>query len=176
MDTNDRNNAAGSGSRLSLVQPTSLPEPQPLMEIIDEELWARDWSFRHLCELMGSGDQREVGIWKLALEMMRAVENDVNVIVDQKTADVLGRVFEVSPQLFINLHESWRDHLRKQTLCDDCHVENPVWFTSNEVWNTVIPGRVGVLCPICFIERAETAGLNTTGWKLMPEGELSNAG
>lgn len=53
--------------------------------------------------------------------------------------------------------------------CQVCGRINPVWFAANEVWNAVIPERVGFICPICFIERAERQGFQCAGWQLVPE-------
>ena len=58
---------------------------------------------------------------------------------------------------------------KNEQKCDDCGRENPVWFAANEVWNAVIPGCVAMLCPICFIRRAEQDGYQCTGWQLVPE-------
>ena len=52
--------------------------------------------------------------------------------------------------------------------CQECGVENVVWFTDNIVWNRVIPGRTAMLCPICFIRRADGV-IPNTGWKLVSE-------
>lgn len=37
-----------------------------------------------------------------------AYVDDKNLILDQKTADCLGKVFDVSPGYFINLDRAWR--------------------------------------------------------------------
>ena len=53
--------------------------------------------------------------------------------------------------------------------CADCGRPSPTWFAPNEVWNRVFPERVGIVCPTCFVVRAEAAGINPTGWELRPE-------
>src|SRR6185437_14169729 len=53
--------------------------------------------------------------------------------------------------------------------CDDCGVPVPTWFAPSEVWNAVIPERVGMLCANCFIRHAEHIGFQCTGWELRPE-------
>lgn len=59
--------------------------------------------------------------------------------------------------------------------CDDCGTaENPIWFTDNVLWNTVIRphGEVQAdpfLCPTCFIIRVHESGLRPTGWRLIPD-------
>lgn len=91
-------------------------EAFPLMEFIDDELWARNWSFRYLCEQMAEGDPKETEIYKLAFELHRAVEDDPNVTLSTQMAEDMGRAFGVDPQFFINLHEAWRAHLREEGL------------------------------------------------------------
>jgi hypothetical protein len=54
-------------------------------------------------------------------------------------------------------------------ICDDCNHTIPVWFINNDLWNRVIPDRRGMLCPCCFISKAEAAGIECTGWELVPE-------
>lgn len=59
--------------------------------------------------------------------------------------------------------------------CQDCARDNPVWFAPNAVWNLALGGPDakgdpgGILCPLCFIRRAEAAGIVPTGWELRPE-------
>lgn len=57
----------------------------------------------------------------------------------------------------------------------DCGGLNPVWFAPNRLWNLVIGGPEakddpgGFYCPVCFILRAEAAGVVPAGWSLSPE-------
>jgi hypothetical protein len=57
----------------------------------------------------------------------------------------------------------------QEGICQDCGREYGVWFAPNEIWNLVIPERVGILCPICFMTRADHAAISFTGWELRPE-------
>ncbi|ODU36613.1 MAG: hypothetical protein ABS88_00030 [Sphingopyxis sp. SCN 67-31] len=49
--------------------------------------------------------------------------------------------------------------------CDACGQANPVWFAPSPLWNLVVGGPDatddpgGIVCPICFIEKAEAAGI-----------------
>lgn len=62
------------------------------------------------------------------------------------------------------------------TICQSCGQPNPCWFAANEIWNRVVPERSGVLCPSCFIKRAELAGVGTKdAWKLVPVELRGNA-
>lgn len=56
-------------------------------------------------------------------------------------------------------------------ICMDCGRHCIVWFADNEVWNRVISpeNRFLMLCPTCFVVRAEAQGIKTTGWKMTPE-------
>lgn len=89
------------------------------------------------------------------------------------TIQRLGQEFdapEASPSL--GMGEAHGD--RK---CDACHRANPVWFAPSPLWNLVIGGPEatddpgGVLCPICFIEKAEAAGVMpaTGAWLVTKE-------
>lgn len=59
--------------------------------------------------------------------------------------------------------------------CQDCEIENPVWFAASPLWNAVMGGPEangdpgGIVCPNCFIVRAEAAGQKPTAWELRPE-------
>lgn len=57
-----------------------------------------------------------------------------------------------------------------EDFCQQCGGPNFVWFAANDVWNKVIPERVGVLCPRCFAERAKRVGFGVA-WELVPQRE-----
>jgi hypothetical protein len=60
--------------------------------------------------------------------------------------------------------------IRNEGTCDDCSCEYVTpWFAANELWNRVVPDRVALLCPNCFLKRAKAAGLNPTGWEIREE-------
>lgn len=54
--------------------------------------------------------------------------------------------------------------------CEDCGQSALNWFAPNTLWNLVKGGPDatddpgGLLCPNCFIRRAETAGIVPTAW------------
>lgn len=56
--------------------------------------------------------------------------------------------------------------------CERCGGPVRVWFAPNKLWNLVKGGPAatddpgGMLCPNCFIDAAEEAGLNPTAWVL----------
>jgi len=57
--------------------------------------------------------------------------------------------------------------------CGDCETtNNPVWYTDSALWNDVMGGHAseeasGILCPQCFMRRAENKYL-ITGWHISP--------
>ena len=64
-----------------------------------------------------------------------------------------------------------------ESTCDRCGRTNHVWHTTTQVWQAVYgpggqPTRQGVLCPSCFIDDAEAAGVTsphrTFGWLVTP--------
>lgn len=64
-----------------------------------------------------------------------------------------------------------------ESTCGRCDRANHVWYTPVEVWHAVYgpggqPTRQGVLCPSCFIDDAEQAGVTapqgTSGWTVQP--------
>lgn len=64
--------------------------------------------------------------------------------------------------------------------CEDCGCQMLAWFAPNMIWNRVIGGPDaqydpgGVLCPSCFIKRAEIAGIIEV-WKLAPASDEDHA-
>lgn len=56
--------------------------------------------------------------------------------------------------------------------CEDCGRDNVTWFAPSKLWNDVARREDGsdpMLCPICFIKRAEAAGQKIQAWQLAPE-------
>lgn len=63
----------------------------------------------------------------------------------------------------------------RRTICDECGSWCPTWFAPNAVWNLAIGGPAatddpgGILCPSCFIAKAEVAGIVPSAWFLTPD-------
>lgn len=55
-----------------------------------------------------------------------------------------------------------------EDLCDKCGRPNISWCTDSELWNRVA-GEYSILCPVCFAEMAEAAGVVPTTWRLSSE-------
>jgi hypothetical protein len=92
------------------------------------------------------------------------------VINDRKLADAICNLLATLP-----VGESpaaaprTQNQPQREGICQDCGREYGVWFAPNEIWNLVIPNRVGMLCPVCFMMRADHAAISFTGWELRPE-------
>lgn len=58
--------------------------------------------------------------------------------------------------------------------CQECRHVNPCWWAPNDLWNAVmIAEREAVLCPSCFIRKAERHGVGSQGaWQLYPSSSL----
>ena len=60
-----------------------------------------------------------------------------------------------------------------EDICEECGRENPVWFAPSEIWNKAVREQCEdadlMLCPMCFIKRAEAVGFNTRAWRVAPE-------
>lgn len=85
-------------------------------------------------------------------------------------ADIFG-VLEVGP----DQPTPAMDVHGKEGTCDECGCEYPVWFAPNHLWNLAMGGPEatddpgGMLCPTCFMKRAEAAGAVPTAWEVRPE-------
>lgn len=57
--------------------------------------------------------------------------------------------------------------------CEDCGGANVVWHTPSPIWNKVCRPEGyrcdPMICPTCFIIRAEKAGVQPTSWRVAPE-------
>jgi hypothetical protein len=59
-----------------------------------------------------------------------------------------------------------------EATCEECGRENVTWFAPNPLWNLVVRDKDKadpMLCPLCFIRRAEKAGFNRDAWAVWPE-------
>jgi hypothetical protein len=60
-----------------------------------------------------------------------------------------------------------------EAICDDCGGQNVAWLAPSPVWNAVVrtanPEVADpMLCPTCFILRAEKAGMDKV-WMVIPK-------
>lgn len=55
-----------------------------------------------------------------------------------------------------------------EALCNRCGLKNVIgWSAPNELWNRVVGSPNGILCPQCFVQRAERVG-ERGPWTLAP--------
>lgn len=73
---------------------------------IQEELDARGWTVADVANQITT-DPHEWSEWHLTVELLIAF-SDEKIIVDESTADALGKAFGTSPQLFINLNDNYQ--------------------------------------------------------------------
>lgn len=74
-----------------------------LADILQEEMDARGWTLEDVAVRMTA---KQLLINHLALQMFFSVREKHIVLGDM--ADDLGAAFGIDPQLFINIHETWR--------------------------------------------------------------------
>jgi hypothetical protein len=65
--------------------------------------------------------------------------------------------------LAIFMREPWKP-VDGDSKCQQCYGPNPIWFCESRIWNQVVGGDPdqeagGILCPSCFMVKAEAANL-----------------
>lgn len=55
-----------------------------------------------------------------------------------------------------------------EDFCERCKGPNVVWFAPSPLWNAA-HGEWDILCPVCFVQLAEAAGITPTAWRIAPE-------
>jgi plasmid maintenance system antidote protein VapI len=79
---------------------------------INDELKERGWSLRDLVFRMRRyKSEKDWAVNMLAFEMYMTV-HEPDIILGEEMAHDLGTAFNVSPALFLKLHESWRSTQR----------------------------------------------------------------
>lgn len=53
-----------------------------------------------------------------------------------------------------------------ESYCHKCGGPNIVWFVANPLWNKYVPDD-GIICPVCFVQIAESCGLECIAWELV---------
>lgn len=59
-----------------------------------------------------------------------------------------------------------------EAACSECKNANPVWSAPSELWNEVMGGPDGIVCPTCFAARAEAMGIRPV-WSFAPLAETA---
>lgn len=60
-----------------------------------------------------------------------------------------------------------KDEDKGEGWCDDCGQEYPIWFAPNKVWRVI--HQQGMLCPNCFMRKAEKDELGRIVWIVKPD-------
>lgn len=55
-----------------------------------------------------------------------------------------------------------------EDFCERCKRPNCTWFAPSPIWNAA-HCEWDILCPICFVQLAEAAGITPTAWQVAPE-------
>lgn len=61
------------------------------------------------------------------------------------------------------------DRSHPEGICQECGGPNVAWFAPNQLWNAVMGGEAGVVCPICFMLIARRRGQHSGTWRVVPE-------
>ena len=95
-----------------MAEPFIPAEAFHVSEFIQEELDARGWTRQEVYDRLGY-DTSDCCAFDILMDV-----KDKNILMDKKLSEGLGYVFTVDPDLFLNLHESWRTHPLTQALPD----------------------------------------------------------
>lgn len=86
-----------------------------LSEIINEELAERGWSLNDLVFRMRRFEsEKDWQIERLAVEMFLTVHDPDILLGDM--AQGFATAFDISPQFFMNCHESWRKWVKERAV------------------------------------------------------------
>lgn len=80
-----------------------------LAEMLADEMFARGWRTEDVAVRMGGTDVHEVGIDLLTLDLVMCVQDD-RMNIGNDFFEKLARAFDVSAELFRNLHAVWLKH------------------------------------------------------------------
>ena len=79
-----------------------------LAELIEDELRERGWDLDIMTTMAGPYESiEEWDISRVAWDFFMEVREPY-MLLGARGAEELGRAFDVSPQFFLNFHESWR--------------------------------------------------------------------
>lgn len=56
-----------------------------------------------------------------------------------------------------------------EAICQRCGGPNPIWHAPSDLWNRVMGGPNGIVCPTCFILLSVPHGLGLALWNLEVE-------
>ena len=76
----------------------------PVGEFIADEMAARGWTIYDVARRMGDGDQ---ATWALTVDLLIECSDNPGVVLDVETAQRLGKAFDTSADLWLNLHRAY---------------------------------------------------------------------
>jgi hypothetical protein len=91
---------------------------------------------------------------------------------DEKECDA-----PIDAREILRRHDEYRAALARQDTetpehpedhCQRCGRANVSWFAPSPLWNEVMGGEAGIVCPVCFAQLATERGIDTT-WRFEPE-------
>lgn len=62
----------------------------------------------------------------------------------------------------------------RELLCQHCELDYAVWYTDNDVWNSVCEDDIHFLCIDCFIKYAKIKGINFNWEKIIDKNGIYN--
>ena len=95
-----------------MTRSAAMPLPAehfPVGHYIREEMEVRGWTEDRLAIEM---NKYHLQVTRVALDFTLAELPEPNLILDQETAEDLGRAFGVSPDFFLNLDRQYREWLK----------------------------------------------------------------
>ena len=86
------------------------PEPFHVSEYLKQAMESRGWGIEDVAIRMGP--EADYAVNYLTLELTLTVRL-VGAIVGRETAEAFARAFETSPEVWLNLDQSWRDAMKR---------------------------------------------------------------
>lgn len=117
-----------------------------------------------------SDDARVEEIRQQMLQRRAALGRDgEDYCIGPSALDDIDYLLSLLPQL--SSSENAEQFTHSEDYCRQCGRRNVVWFAPSLLWNKAVRehGLSEMLCPQCFIEAAEHAGIKPTAWEIAPE-------
>lgn len=99
-------------------------------------------------------------------EQWQVVDRSTSEWVDCTRGIYLSR-YETGRRIILVADEQGKKE-HPESKCQSCGGFNPVWSANNELWNKVNGSPDGIICPTCFIKKANDMGFNMFGLAPQP--------